>query len=166
MDIRGHVIHDLKQLYTTLEHLTPEQYAHPLQVLSHASVGAHVRHILEFYICLLRESDGIVNYDLRERSKKLELDLPFALRSICKISNTVSGIAQDLPLTLSANFSTEAEAPKSYGTTLFRELVYCLEHSVHHQAIIKIGFNELLTEPALPKNFGIAASTVRHQSAT
>jgi hypothetical protein len=44
---------------------------------------------------------------------------------------------------------------------LFRELAYDLEHSIHHQAIIKIAMKNLNSEYALNENFGVARSTIR-----
>jgi hypothetical protein len=44
-----------------------------------------------------------------------------------------------------------------------RELVYNIEHVVHHMALVKIGLKELLPDLDLPDDFGVAVSTIRYQ---
>ena len=53
----------------------------------------------------------------------------------------------DSPLTLS-----------TYG----RELVYAIAHAIHHYALISVMAR--LLEVVLPAHFGVAPSTVAHQS--
>jgi hypothetical protein len=48
-------------------------------------------------------------------------------------------------------------------TTALRELVYNIEHAVHHMAIMKIGVREIASYIGLSSDFGIAASTIRHK---
>jgi len=49
-------------------------------------------------------------------------------------------------------------------TTFNRELLYAIEHTVHHMAIIKIGM--LLNYPnvTVPENFGVAESTIQYKT--
>ncbi len=162
-DIRTYIAEELSQLKTTLMLLTPEEYSCPLCVLHHSSIGAHVRHVLEFYVCLLRENTVVISYDARERNKRLERDLVFAMWVIQEITSKVIGITQDFSLVLNTSLSAQESASLPFETTLFRELLYCLEHSIHHQALIKIGFCELSKESLLTENFSVAPSTVRHQ---
>jgi hypothetical protein len=48
-------------------------------------------------------------------------------------------------------------------TNSTRELVYNIEHAVHHMAIMKIGIREIASYVKLPSDFGVAASTVRYK---
>ena len=61
---------NLEEIKSLLQVLPKEHYTFPVAILSNATIGEHVRHILEFYKCLI---DGIacdvVNYDERKRDK-------------------------------------------------------------------------------------------------
>lgn len=48
-------------------------------------------------------------------------------------------------------------------TFINRELAYCLEHSIHHQALIKVGLKEQNIENLIDENFGVAPATIRHK---
>ena len=51
--------------------LSDEIYAKPLNILTGRSIGQHIRHIIEFYHCLLSQANkSVVNYDLRKRDGK------------------------------------------------------------------------------------------------
>jgi hypothetical protein len=54
----------------------------------------------------------------------------------------------------------------SIETTATRELVYNIEHAVHHMAIMKIGVREIASYICLAPDFGIAASTIRYKEAS
>lgn len=161
MSIAAHCITNLKQLQTILEKLSNEQYARPLEILSNSSIGAHVRHILEFYICLIRKDQKGICYDKRDRNKRLEEDRSYCLQMIPAIISPLETCIADQKLLLSSNFSEKSDEVVELKTSLFRELAYCLEHSVHHEAIIKIAINSLCHEIEMVETFGVAASTVR-----
>jgi uncharacterized damage-inducible protein DinB len=145
------------QLSTALSSLPNEEYKKPLDVLSNSSIGQHTRHIIEFFKVLIEQyDDGCINYDKRERDLRLETDVESALGAIADIQNMI--LLQDKEVTLSgvyAGYPGEITVTSSYH----RELVYNLEHAVHHMAMIKVGFRQL-TNSALPLDFGVAASTM------
>ena len=161
MSIASHCINNLKQLQTILEKLSNEQYARPLEILSNSSIGAHVRHILEFYICLIRRDKHGISYDRRDRNKRLEEERSYCLQMIPATISTLETYKTDQELVLFSNFSEKSDEVIELNTSLFRELAYCLEHSVHHEAIIKIAINSLCHEIEMVETFGVAASTVR-----
>ena len=161
MSIASHCVENLKQVQTILEKLTNEQYARPLEILSNSSIGGHVRHILEFYICLMRKDHTEISYDKRDRNKRLEEDKSYCLQMIPSIISTLETYRADQELVLFSNFSETSDEVIELTTSLFRELAYCLEHSVHHEAIIKIAINSLCNEIDMIETFGVAASTVR-----
>ena len=45
-----------------------------------------------------------------------------------------------------------------------RELLYCLDHAIHHQALIKIGLKELHLSHLVSPDFGVAYSTLRYRA--
>lgn len=140
------------------ESLNQEQYSFKSELLNGASIGEHLRHSYEFYVCLLkRENLTIINYDERKRDARIETDLAYAVEQIQSLKTHLKPIKNDVPLKLS---SKEANA-QMVSTSLERELVYCLDHAIHHQALIKIGLKELNLYHLVNENFGVAYSTIR-----
>jgi hypothetical protein len=55
------------------------------------------------------------------------------------------------------------DAPElTVKSSYHREIVYNLEHAIHHMAIIKIGISQS-TNVTLPDDFGVAPATIRHR---
>jgi hypothetical protein len=48
-------------------------------------------------------------------------------------------------------------------TTYFREIVYNIEHTIHHLALIKVALIELKLS-LVDNNFGMAYSTIKYKS--
>jgi uncharacterized damage-inducible protein DinB len=162
-NMKNLIIGNLIEIKDLLNVLSNEHYNRKLEILSNASIGQHVRHILEFYHCLFESKDtNIVNYDARKRDLKLESDLNFALKSIDEIVDAILDIKSDYTVSFVANYSIEDEMTSTTMTsTLYRELAYNLEHSIHHQALIKVALNEMNIIDLVKTNFGFAPSTIR-----
>lgn len=151
------------QLRSVISQLSDEQYAEPLPLLSGNSIGKHTRHILEFYDCLARQmAGGVVNYDRRERNLALENSGEKALENLAQMETWLAQIREDRALKLEACYL--AEQISTVETTLFRELAYNIEHTIHHLAIIKIALQGYFNEVSIPENFGVAYSTVQYQN--
>lgn len=75
------------QLRTIIHQLSDAEFIEKLELLNGSSIGQHVRHILEFYICL---SDGIktgeVDYDKRVRNLSIENNPYYAIRLLDELS--------------------------------------------------------------------------------
>jgi hypothetical protein len=48
------------------------------------------------------------------------------------------------------------------NTSIERELIYNIEHAIHHMAIIQIAVKHYFKYIDLNKNFGIAYATIKH----
>jgi hypothetical protein len=158
-----HCKENLWEIRRMINTLNNDQYLYCSELLSHASIGQHVRHILEFYLCLLNCNDRIVNYDNRVRSKLLETDKEFAKRTIDEICNKLNLVKECFEMVLEGDLGPKENQILSIKTTISRELAYCLEHSIHHQALIKISLMEQELSQVIETNFGVAASTVRYR---
>lgn len=154
----------IAQLQRLLNQMETASYSGDLPILQGSSVGQHLRHVIEFYVCLSRQMDGgIVNYDDRERNHKLENDLDYTRQILSELSDEIAGWHTDQPLQLRAIYgdATGILAP----TSLARELVYLIEHAVHHMAIVKMAVAHHFPHVALPASFGVAHSTLQHREA-
>src|SRR5258706_12180725 len=76
------------QLTASLDQLSQEQYAQECRTLSNATIGKHLRHVIELFQSLENGyDDGVVNYDKRKRDTRIENDKEFALLLLGKIRN-------------------------------------------------------------------------------
>lgn len=151
----------LDQLQQLLSDLDDTAYRNPVPVLSNASMGQHIRHIIEFFTALESGYEtGYVNYDLRKRDKRIEADRAFAIASLQHI--TASLDKADKPLWLFTDLSPGADTSYRIATNYARELIYNLEHVVHHMALLRIGV-QAVSNLELPEDFGVALSTLRHR---
>lgn len=155
---------NLSEIKALLLQLSNGQYTYASKLLSEATIGQHVRHILEFYQSVLKGIDTkVINYDLRERNLLIETDKDFAIRIIDLLNSKLSFEINDEAFILEGNFSSEPNKQTQIQTTLFRELAYCLEHSIHHQALIKVGLIELNSISFIDETFGLAPATIRYK---
>lgn len=139
-------------------------YSMPIDVLSQASAGQHTRHVIEFFQCLLDQRlSGTVNYDKRVRNTAIQEQTAVALQAIRDIAVTIDQLDLKEPLKLEVAYDAACEACFSVDTTIERELVYNIEHAIHHLAMIKIGLRISAPEIVLRAGFGVAPSTVRYQ---
>jgi transcriptional regulator of heat shock response len=155
----------LHQLAGVVEQITEEDFRRHSDSL-HATIGQHLRHTLEFFICLEQGYIlGIVNYDKRIHDKTIENDKSIALQTIRQIQEFVKANNGDKSLRLEAGYRLDSDQSVSINSNYLRELVYNIEHAVHHMAIMKIGILEVANYIKLPADFGIAASTLRYKEA-
>ena len=150
----------LEQIHEVLAALDDAHYTERLAVLSGASLGEHVRHIVEFFEeleagCLT----GVVDYDARKRQKDLETSRAYAMLKLQQIAAGIRphGKALNLACKMPLNGARYLVA-----TSYERELLYNLEHAVHHMALMKIGV-EAMTDISLPAHFGVARSTIEYR---
>ena len=153
-----HILTQLRDLINTLSY---EAYSSPLALLHGSSVGQHVRHTLEFYQCLFEQAPlGFVDYDARNRDLRLETDLAFCSIFVEQLMEWLSQPIEDEVLLMKVFFEGESQ---NVQTTLMRELIYVVEHAIHHFAIIKIALKEEFPEIELSSNFGVAYSTIKYR---
>jgi uncharacterized damage-inducible protein DinB len=154
----------LSELAEVIKKTDQQDYAKPISVLSGSTIGQHIRHIIEFYDCLIKGAlIGTVNYDLRERDKQIEENKFVALSKLNFISEALLQWSADKEITLAVNYDQNNTSVENIKTNMGRELAYNIEHIVHHMAIIKIGIKASCSYIELPPNFGIASSTLKYQ---
>ncbi|MDL2143198.1 DinB family protein [Flavobacterium tructae] len=150
--------HSLDELDDLLGQLTDTDYARPCPALNNATIGEHLRHILEMFIGLEKGyNSGVVNYDNRERNIRMQTETAFAKELITGIKANLKSenktiyleqVIDGLALRIQSNY--------------YRELLYNLEHCIHHQALIKVAvmpFKDVL----IHENFGVARSTIEYR---
>ena len=143
---------------TLLHQLTNEELTLPFPELGNATIGEHMRHIIELFGCLLENYEyGLINYDGRKRDLLLQTDKNEAIAIIEKYLLEID--KPNKPLSLTHNCFSPIELLQ---TNYFRELIYNLEHSIHHQALIKVALYRL-SHIKISDSFGIAPSTLEYR---
>jgi hypothetical protein len=154
----------LTQLDQVIDQLEIANFSKSLPVLSHSSIGQHIRHTLEFYLCLMDGmNDESINYDERKRDTLIEQDPKVARRVIHVIKEFLSKNTTNRKLMLVAGYSVDDDEEVVMESNFYREIAYNIEHTIHHMALVKIGIHALNTSVVLPKHFGVASSTVRYK---
>lgn len=149
----------LNELSVLVSQLSNEDYSSPCHDLSNATIGEHTRHIIEMFQCLENQYEtGIVNYDHRKRDYRIQTNTAFAKDCIDTILNQVDKPNKNLQLQQIVE-DEELLIDSNYD----RELLYNLEHCIHHQALIKVAIIQLKTIE-IDENFGVARSTIEYRN--
>jgi len=154
----------LDQLKEIIGQLKPAHFSTPVGVLSNSTVGQHMRHTIEFFMCLMDAStNDVICYDDRKHDTIIETDPKFALSIIGSIQAFLLNEMADRPLINEENYALDSGQKIQMDSSYFRELAYCIEHAIHHMALIKVAVLQKFDYVNLPPHFGVASSTVRYQ---
>lgn len=157
--------HTIQDLRTYLKVIEPDQYQVPLELLSGSTIGEHTRHIIEFFTCLLEQSadlpDPVINYAIRRRDYLIESNAEHALLAIDEICVKLNSL--DTEVNCKLDCSEHGQQGLLVPSTVGRELIYTIEHTIHHLAIVKIALKSIVPSLAIPDHFGVAPSTLRHR---
>ncbi len=160
-DTKG-IIH---QICSLLKQMDNEMYSRPLDIYSGSTVGQHIRHIYEFYVCLLNGiNEGTVNYDKRKRDMRVQTETCYCETSFKEL---LSGI-KNFPLTVNVKVKQgmhTADMPEelAVNSSSGRELMYAFEHAIHHLAIVKMGLKAHFPNFDVDSNLGVAPSTIEYR---
>lgn len=148
-----------------LQQIDTTAYSTSIPLLSNSTIGQHTRHFIEFFQCLLQQvPKGNIDYDKRVRNKQIETNPLVAIQAINAIIANLPNEIAEQSLVLESDYGIECSNCVQVSTNFPRELMYNIEHTIHHLAIIKIGLLILAPDIALPQHFGVAPSTVKHQA--
>jgi uncharacterized damage-inducible protein DinB len=119
---------------------------------------------LEFYLLLVSGSfSGVISYDKRQRDKEIEVNPAFAIETIERLLKGLETLDLKQAVKFEGDFTTDGSQDNFTESSVGRELAYCIEHSIHHQAIIKAGLIDLGLSSITCENFGVAYSTIRYR---
>lgn len=153
------------QIKDLLSKIDSDTYTQSLPTFNGSSVGQHVRHIIDFYLCLIRGCEGeTVDYDNRQRNPLIETDPRVAIEELKGIAEAVQKMNVHHVLTVNSSFSTdEDEGNSQVPSSVGRELMYAYDHAIHHLAMVKIGMTLNFPEVEVDKNLGVAPSTIKYR---
>lgn len=124
-----------------------------------SAIGRHVRHVLDHYNALqVGIENNEIDYDLRSRDSEVETDSCLAVE---KINGTIEWMKENIQLDSPMQMKTEVSLDCQEGcvveSTLQREMVYLLNHTVHHVAYITLVLRTLGI--SVDEHVGIAPAT-------
>jgi hypothetical protein len=162
------VIETLRQGETLLSELDNATFTQKVPVAFNASIGGHYRHCLDHFRSLLDAATaGDLNYDHRERGTLVESDCFAALNATRDLREGFERLAPSCltrPLAVTCKTSYSTAGSQVSPSTVGREIMYSVAHAVHHYALI--GVMGGIMGLAMPAGFGVAPSTLKHQTET
>ena len=133
-----------------------------------ASIGPHLRHILDHYDAFLNGAEGgVIDYDQRDRCKQTELSPAFAKRRIQSTTARLRVLAGEatLPSMLKIRLCTDSHCEGEVTVSSpARELQFLQSHCVHHFAMMR----RILSDQGLDleEDFGKAPATLSYERAS
>lgn len=155
--------HCIDQCETLLNLISEEAYVQMTQ--DSASVGTHMRHVLDRFQCLFNGLPAkTVDYDARRRDKSIETSIAAARFAAATLRRKLSDLTrhQELGVELLVRESVHHESPKvSVASNLQRELMGLITHATHHLALMVMIGKQLGYE--FDGDLGKAPSTIIHE---
>jgi len=157
----------LCQARALLEEVPGEAYTACPPTIAPHRVGAHLRHILEFYECFLDGLDGShIDYDARRRDLTIETNRGAALGKIDFIIHRLRTehvlLADNVIWVRMENAHTANVSQSFMISSTGRELQTLSSHTIHHFALIAMTMRVLGHK--VDRDFGMAPSTLRYVS--
>jgi hypothetical protein len=153
----------LRQALQLLERLDESVYSGTAPGFAPDRVGAHLRHILEFYQCFLDGLDSShIDYDSRRRDESIERSRHMASIAIRSIIHSLDTRAEQERIVWVRMEDAEASGGRDsfMESSLSRELQVLSSHTVHHFALIAMTLRAHGVQ--MNPDFGMALSTLRH----
>jgi uncharacterized damage-inducible protein DinB len=156
-------LHCIEQCEEVVNSLGADDYANSYEGSS--SMGSHGRHILDrFQSLFVGLSDLSVNYDAIKRDKAIESSTGCARFAIALVSwrRRESGLVKLLGQSISVRETAyHRAAPIEISSTLERELMGLIKHSIHHLSIISMLAKQC--GHSMGPSFGKAPSTLVYE---
>ncbi|TGK01069.1 hypothetical protein EHO59_14240 [Leptospira semungkisensis] len=151
------------RLSELLDRIPDRNYILPLDLLSGASVGKQVRHCVEVAEALLNGHEtGIVSYDSRARNPLYETSPIITSSRILELISEFEKRDWDGAVRVSHILDPSSGEEEILESSWERELLYVQEHTIHHEAIIRVALEHRLNFYDIPQNFGFAISTLHY----
>ena len=105
-----------------------------------STIGRHVRHILDHFDALKTGlAKGKIDYDQRHRDSVIETDTRLAAAHTKSIIDWLSKYAKtDQAVNMKTEISAVLQEPQTVPSSLKRELIYLMNHTIHHSAYVAL----------------------------
>lgn len=153
----------ITQIIELLQTIDNERYTQPVVVFNGSSIGQHIRHIIDFYLCLIRGCEvSNIDYDKRARNLLIERDIKVARVELERIAGAVQSLDILQNVVVNSSFTVnEGESHAQIASSVGRELMYAYDHAIHHLAMVKIGVQLNYPSIFINPDLGVAPSTLK-----
>jgi hypothetical protein len=126
------------------------------------NIGRHVRHILDHYLAVQEGlAQSHIDYNLRNRDSIVERSIPIAKDLALSIGKWVRGLSlKNDKVEVHSEIDCFQTVNKLFESTLERELLYLINHTIHHLAFMKLV--ALRHGVKLPDYVGLAPNTASY----
>jgi uncharacterized damage-inducible protein DinB len=153
----------LEQAPGVLRRIDDDVYASTCEISPRASIGGHLRHILDFFQCFIKGIErGRIDYNLRERDALTEIDRRYATARIEALNADLRLLSLP-PASTPLKVRTEddgCDLAVWCDSSALRELEFLQSHTVHHYSLIATLLRLHGIEP--DAEFGVAPSTLKY----
>lgn len=149
----------LRQGSRIVESIPDDVFAAITPLSPRGSIGAHFRHILNFYDqFLFGVNEFRIDYNRRERDTAIERNRAEAL---IKLAQTISRLEQVKLPDLNEHLLVSMENSGAWSrSSVLRELDFLLSHTIHHYSLIAMLLRIYEIDPG--EEFGVAPSTLEY----
>jgi len=147
IEIISAINQNLQKASLLLQSIDQEIYVDESVAPYHSSIGSHIRHILDFFSCIIEGLDANkIDLTSRKRDERISTNIDFALETISQIQQTLlsfTNINTDYLVHVTDNLG---EGNVTVNYTLESILAHANSHAVHHYATIGYMLNQLKVE--------------------
>ena len=160
--LRDAVIYSLLQISDILEVVVQLPETHAMNFYCEANAGKHVRHVLDHFLAFLPAVEsGVLDYNMRNRDSVVESDWKVAKIQLDDVVKALEALPMDeKDLKVISEIDVTDTKSDSFSSNTSRELLYLINHTMHHAAYIKLLAKNCDID--LPEYIGLAPSTASH----
>lgn len=153
----------LEQGIDLLHTLSDADYVAIRPPVYESTIGDHMRHNLEHYICFVQAyATGAIDYDARKRDRRIATDRDHAVAVARALIDHLRSLPEDRILRVKVDSSGEEDNRAIWSTsTGVRDLQYLQAHTIHHYALIS--FMVRFQGGTVSEAFGVAPSTIAYR---
>jgi len=135
---------NLQKASQLLLSISQENYTDQSVAPYHSSIGSHIRHVLDFFNCIIEGLDANdIDLTARKRDERISTQIPFALDSILKVQQTLLNFADANTDYLVHVTDNLGQGNVTVDYTLESILAHANSHAVHHFATIGYMLHQL-----------------------
>ncbi len=152
----------LSQIQFIIETLSTEQQHLCENIYADSGIGRHVRHVVDHFLAL---KNGLgkfyIDYDKRHRDSLIETDIEIATNCLVELQGWLLSLNNDnIHFVIKSEIHCEKQQVVKIFSNLERELLYLINHTIHHAAFIKLMAQQF--EIMMPDEIGIAPGTASY----
>lgn len=150
----------LLQLVGLLENFPDKHYRKSLEVIADASVANNMCTILRTYRNLIHGMErGEIDYNRKCAESGWELNKQLAVDSLRSIIHELDKWPDTAEIKVTSDIGCMESHKLKTNSTYGRELLFCMEHTIHHMVVMKTGVYIQWPEVEMPRNFGMVSES-------